>query len=83
MKDSFDDGTGLFSSKLKNYLKIQNNEVFYPSYPQVKDFIKKIYKDKLPSTLSFEMSKRHLNKKVETVHIEEKRSMWNPRFNKI
>ena len=29
------------------------------------------------------MSKRHLNKKVETVHIEEKRSMWNPRFNKI
>ena len=79
----FDDGTGLFSSKLKKYLKIQNNEVFYPSYPQVKDFIKKIYKDKLPSTLSFEMSKRHLNKKVETVHIEEKRSMWNPRFNKI
>ena len=40
----FDDGTGLFSSKLKNYLKIQNNEVFYPSYPQVKDFIKKFIK---------------------------------------
>ena len=61
-----------FPLNLKKYLKIQNNEVFYPSYPQVKDFIKKIYKDKLPSTLSFEMSKRHLNKKVETVHIEEK-----------
>ena len=53
---------------------------FYPSYLEVKKFIEQIYKRKLPSSLSFEMSKRHLNKKIETIHIEEKRSKWNIRF---
>ena len=76
----FDDGTGLFSHKLKESLNIKNNVFFYPSYLEVKKFIEQIYKRKLPSSLSFEMSKRHLNKKIETIHIEEKRSKWNIRF---
>ena len=59
---------------------IKNNVFFYPSYLEVKKFIEQIYKRKLPSSLSFEMSKRHLNKKIETIHIEEKRSKWNIRF---
>ena len=79
----FDDGTGLFSFKLKEYLNIKNNIFFYPSYIEVKKFIEKTYGKHLPSTLSFEMSKRHLNKKVETIHIEEKRSKWNLRFNEF
>ena len=78
----FDDGTGLFSAKLratKPSLSI-SEETFSPSYAEMSLFIKESYgKDPLPSSLSFESSPRHLKKDEKNMHIEELRSRWNPR----
>ena len=80
----FDDGTGLFSAALKEYLKISSQpelvENFYPTYRDVYSFIQAEYgSDSLPSALSFESSPRHLKKDQQNMHIEELRSRWNPR----
>lgn len=77
----FDDGTGLFSQALKNYLsRVSESDIFSPSYIEVKSFIQDKYEsDALPSSLSFESSPRHLKKDQKNMHIEELRSRWNPR----
>jgi len=50
------------------------------SYAEISSFINAEYgKDNLPSSLSFESSPRHLKKDEKNMHIEEKRSRWNPR----
>ncbi|MEO0988199.1 MAG: hypothetical protein AAFY20_22065, partial [Cyanobacteria bacterium J06639_14] len=81
----FDDGTGLFSTTLRQRLGITsepaNNDDFSPSYEAVASFIRAEYgTDALPSSLSFESSPRHLKKDKENMHIEEQRSRWNPRM---
>ena len=75
----FDDGTGLFSSKLRLFLQNPEEESFYPTYQEILDFAKSEYK-KVPSSLSFENNPRHLKKPLETIHVEEKRSKWNMRM---
>lgn len=82
----FDDGTGLFSAALIRYLAnspvaaVRECDRFSPSYAEVDGFIRDEYGlDALPSSLSFESSPRHLKKNEDTMHIEERRSRWNPR----
>ena len=76
----FDDGTGIFSSRLRESLSYDSAEQFFPTYAQVDTFIREQYKpEELPSSLSFESSPRHLQKNPENMHIEELRSRWNPR----
>lgn len=79
----FDDGTGLFSAALRRCQAMgsqSSNDSFSPSYAEVKSFIQSEYApDALPSSLSFESSPRHLKKNTETMHLEERRSRWNPR----
>ncbi|MBE9059835.1 DUF6492 family protein [cf. Phormidesmis sp. LEGE 11477] len=79
----FDDGTGLFSTALRDYLVKQANPVsdaLFPAYREIDDFIRAAYgADALPSSLSFEGSPRHLKKDEENMHIEELRSRWNLR----
>ncbi|MGD1920880.1 MAG: hypothetical protein ACFCAD_19560, partial [Pleurocapsa sp.] len=77
----FDDGTGLFSAALKQYQRkeINSQDPLVPSYAEISSFINAEYgKDALPSSLSFESSPRHLKKDEKNMHIEEKRSRWNP-----
>ncbi|ESA37174.1 hypothetical protein N836_04040 [Leptolyngbya sp. Heron Island J] len=80
----FDDGTGMFSAALRKYLSVDSfgpDDGFSPSYEEVNAFIKAEYDaDKLPSSLAFESSPRHLKKNSENMHIEEQRSRWNPRM---
>ncbi|MEM9215845.1 MAG: DUF6492 family protein [Cyanobacteria bacterium P01_F01_bin.150] len=83
----FDDGTGLFSTTLRKTLGLSNDvngtdpTQFSPSYAQVDEFIRAEYGlDNLPSSLAFESSPRHLKKNEENMHIEERRSRWNPRM---
>lgn len=83
----FDDGTALFSTALGQFLQTQHRsheaaqrDEFSPSYAEVMAFIQAAYgQDPLPSSLSFESSPRHLKKALESTHIEERRSRWNPR----
>jgi hypothetical protein len=76
----FDDGTGLFSIGLRRYLNLEDTAVhFSPPYEAVMAFIQTEYGLDLPSSLSFESSPRHLKKNQATMHIEERRSRWNPR----
>ncbi len=78
----FDDGTGLFSTALKQHERIEigSKDPLIPSYAEIKSFINAEYgKDSLPSSLSFESSPRHLKKDEENMHIEELRSRWNLR----
>ncbi|MGB3691704.1 MAG: DUF6492 family protein [Spirulinaceae cyanobacterium] len=79
----FDDGTGLFSAALRRYQSLTSQpsqDSFSPSYQEVSSFIREEYgEDKMPSSLSFESSPRHLKKNKENMHIEELRSRWNPR----
>jgi len=81
----FDDGTGLFSAALRRYQQNQSGKVspdenFSPTYAEVLAFIQAEYgSDPLPSSLSFESSPRHLKKDEKNMHIEERRSRWNPR----
>ncbi len=79
----FDDGTGLFSAALGEYLAAQSqplSDVLSPTYAEIDDFIRAEYgPEALPSSLSFESSPRHLNKDGKNMHIEELRSRWNPR----
>lgn len=79
----FDDGTGLFSATLRKseaVAAIEDGTDFAPSYNEVMAFIRAEYAPgALPSSLSFESSPRHLKKNEATMHIEEKRSRWNPR----
>lgn len=77
----FDDGTGLFSQALKQYLNIPQDQAdFDPAYADIYSFIRSEYgEDALPSSLSFESSPRHLQKDEQNLHIEELRSRWNPR----
>ncbi|MEL7503969.1 MAG: DUF6492 family protein [Cyanobacteria bacterium J06554_6] len=80
----FDDGSGLFSAALRQHQSSPDESLkvdFPPSYEAVDAFIRAEYgQSALPSSLAFESSPRHLNKKEETMHIEEKRSRWNPRM---
>ena len=80
----FDDGTGMFSIALRNSLSIESvgaDDGFSPSYEDVNAFIQAEYAaDALPSSLAFESSPRHLKKNGENMHIEERRSRWNPRM---
>ena len=74
----FDDGTGLFSIKMRG--ERETNANFSPTYADIKAFIDSEYgADALPSSLSFESSPRHLKKERANMHIEELRSRWNPR----
>lgn len=78
----FDDGTGLFSATFKRNRQpdLGAGDAFSPSYAELLDFIREAYgTDPLPSSLSFESSPRHLKKDEATMHIEERRSRWNPR----
>ncbi|MGB5632921.1 MAG: hypothetical protein WBM86_09110 [Waterburya sp.] len=77
----FDDGTGLFSAALRKQVELSELKGdFYPTYADIESFIKAEYdSDKLPSSLSFESSPRHLKKDEQNMHIEELRSRWNPR----
>ena len=78
----FDDGSGLFSAHLRETRPSlsSSEETFSPSYDEISQFIKESYgKDPLPSSLSFESSPRHLKKDEKNMHIEERRSRWNPR----
>lgn len=81
----FDDGTGLFSAALRKFIATagataESDGDFSPSYAEVMAFIRAEYDpEPLPSSLSFESSPRHLQKNEATMHIEEKRSRWNPR----
>jgi len=77
----FDDGTGLFSTRLRQTQPGEVGSDFAPAYPVVESFIREEYgTDPLPSSLSFESSPRHLKKNEENMHIEERRSRWNPRM---
>lgn len=80
----FDDGTGLFSKALRQRLSVETvgpDDGFSPAYSDVMAFIEAEYEpDSLPSSLSFESSPRHLKKDEANMHIEEKRSRWNPRM---
>lgn len=83
----FDDGMGLFSAALRRHLGItsapSNTDGFAPTYEDVIAFIEAEYDaNALPSSLAFESSPRHLKKNEENMHIEEKRSRWNPRMAK-
>ena len=71
----YDDGNGLFSISLKQNMKHDNFESFYPSYLDIISFLKKKYKV-LPSSISFETNPRHILKKDNTMHVEELRSIW-------
>ena len=76
----FDDGTGLFSVKMRQKQQQEIGNDFSPSYADIESFIKSEYgEDALPSSLSFESSPRHLKKDEKNMHIEELRSRWNPR----
>ncbi|MEO1145101.1 MAG: DUF6492 family protein [Cyanobacteria bacterium J06638_22] len=78
----FDDGTGLFSTtfRARHRSAVEEGTVFSPSYAELDAFIRAEYgTDPLPSSLSFESSPRHLKKDEATMHIEERRSRWNPR----
>ncbi|MEO1209982.1 MAG: DUF6492 family protein [Cyanobacteria bacterium J06638_20] len=78
----FDDGTGLFSTTFRERHRsaVKEGSVFSPSYAELDTFIRAEYgTDSLPSSLSFESSPRHLKKDEATMHIEERRSRWNPR----
>ncbi|MEM1252793.1 MAG: DUF6492 family protein [Cyanobacteria bacterium P01_H01_bin.21] len=82
----FDDGTGMFSTALRKSLSVTSSgpdDGFSPSYEEVNAFIQAEYEaDKLPSSLAFESSPRHLKKNSKNMHIEEQRSRWNPRMAK-
>lgn len=77
----FDDGTGLFTAKFRQFTYSTNeysSEFFSPSYKNIISFIKNEYEgNPLPSSLSFESSSRHLKKGNQNRHIEETRSRWN------
>jgi hypothetical protein len=79
----FDDGTGRFSAALKEFLgesAFTPGEALSPPYADIEGFIQAQYgAAALPSSLSFESSPRHLKKDGKTMHIEERRSRWNPR----
>ena len=80
----FDDGTGMFSTALRQSLSVVSSGLddgFSPSYQEVNTFIQTEYgTEALPSSLAFESSPRHLKKNSENMHIEERRSRWNPRI---
>ncbi|MGD1905863.1 MAG: DUF6492 family protein [Leptolyngbyaceae cyanobacterium] len=76
----FDDGTGLFSAALKQFVDANDGD-FSPSYDAVMAFIRESYPPRpLPSSMSFESSPRHLKKDEKNMHVEEQRSRWNPRM---
>lgn len=77
----FDDGTGLFSTTLKSKRSMgSESDIFSPTYAEIESFIRAEYEaEALPSSLSFESSPRHLKKDKKNMHIEERRSRWNPR----
>ncbi|MEM9506454.1 MAG: DUF6492 family protein [Cyanobacteria bacterium P01_E01_bin.35] len=77
----FDDGTGLFSKAMRKWLNlVEERGDFCPAYRDIESFIRAEYDlNSLPSSLSFESSPRHLKKDEENMHIEERRSRWNPR----
>ncbi|MEM7791260.1 MAG: DUF6492 family protein [Verrucomicrobiota bacterium] len=71
----FDDGTGHFSKSMNARFGEESTE---PSYEKVMSFISEEYKsEKLPSSISFESSPRHLKKGIENMHTEELRSRWH------
>jgi hypothetical protein len=79
----FDDGTGLFSQALRDHFGDQTTlaEPYAPDYERVLAFIRQAYgTDRLPSSIAFESSPRHLKKDAKNMHIEESRSRWNPRL---
>ena len=71
----YDDGNGIFSKKLKNFLNHDENTNFFPSYLSIIKFLESSYSN-LPSSLSFETNPRHIKKKESVAHVEEKRSRW-------
>jgi len=55
---------------------------FSPSYEEVSHLVADVYakwQKPLPSTFNFEQSIRHLQKLEKNMHLEEQRSLWNPR----
>jgi len=78
----FDDGNGLFSKNYKIQTNFKEQEDFYPSYTSILNFIGKNYLS-LPSSLSFETNVRHLKKRDDNIHLEEKRSIWREKKSNI
>ncbi|MEM1223828.1 MAG: DUF6492 family protein [Verrucomicrobiota bacterium] len=71
----FDDGTGLFSEAMNTN---SNGTSLEPSYERVMNFIRSEYgSEKMPSSISFESSPRHLKKGIQNMHTEELRSRWH------
>ena len=71
----YDNGNGLFSQNYKKHINFNDQEDFYPSYSSILNFIDKNYQSH-PSSLSFETNIRHTKKRSESIHLEEKRSIW-------
>ncbi|MEM6257832.1 MAG: DUF6492 family protein [Planctomycetota bacterium] len=72
----FDDGTGPFSSAMRESLCDQ--AITSPSYQQVMAFIESAYaSEPLPSSIAFEQSARHIKKNKANMHLEEVRSRWH------
>ncbi|MEM1355387.1 MAG: DUF6492 family protein [Planctomycetota bacterium] len=72
----FDDGTGPFSSAMREYLG--DPKMTTPSYQQIMRFIDSAYLgESIPSSIAFEQSPRHIKKNKENMHLEEVRSRWH------
>jgi hypothetical protein len=64
----------------------KGQQPFSPSYEEVLRFAVDVYtlwEKPLPSTFNFEQSSRHLEKLEKNMHLEELRSLWNPRMTKV
>lgn len=82
----FDDGNGKFSNHFRLWYKSNCSDDFpeFPSYNTLLKFLDSTYTqtgDELPSSLSLELSQRHINKSEENRHLEELRSRWILRKN--
>ncbi|MCH2035467.1 MAG: DUF6492 family protein [Puniceicoccaceae bacterium] len=84
----FDDGSGKLSNHFKLWYKTNFSNDFpkFPSYNTLLNFLTFAYTEKgdaLPSSLSLEFSRRHINKAEGNRHLEELRSRWIVRKNDI
>ena len=84
----FDDGNGKLSNQFRLWHKTNCYDNFpeFPSYNNLLKFLDFTYiqkGDPLPSSLSLEVSRRHINKAEKNRHLEELRSRWIVRKNDI
>ena len=82
----FDDGNGKLSNHFRLWHRSNCSDDFpeFPSYNTLLKFLDSEYTqtgDELPSSLSLELSQRHINKAEKDRHLEELRSRWILRKN--